>query len=278
MNVSSKVHSWAELIVCLFAAILGSSGCHQPEQWCYTGPRVYLIEGTPNERSDALKSIAHELTCQEINAQVYTPDNWLKIVVDIDANPDEEVILVGHGHGAFLCTQVVRHYAQCHKMKHIDAVFTIDAYKKDWPHNAQERGDDDPHEPPMPIPIGHNAIKVRNYVQQNPDSTKWGSDLVSTRASNIAEEHPFYWYDDYWIRREVTGQHLAHDLTDMGVTHETIDNYDRLVQRIVRLCRKAALSPYHYTPPEHHVDVAPKALPIPTPTGSRKTAALGPPA
>lgn len=274
MRVTSRFLSGVAPIACVVAAMSGASGCHQPEEWCYTGPRVYLIEGTCDEQSDALAAIAHELTCQEINAKVYTPENWLKIVVDIDAQPDEEVILVGHDHGAFLATQVVRHYAQCHKMKHIDAVFTIDTYNKDWPHNAHERGDDDPHEQPMPTPIGHNAIKVRNYVQQNPDSRKWGSDLVSTRASNIAEEHPYYWYDDYWDRREVTGQHLAHDLTDLGVTHETIDNDDRLVQRIVRLCRKAALSPYHYTPPEHHVDVAPKARFIPTPTGPGKTTAL----
>ena len=250
------------------------SGCHRPEQWCFTGPRVYLIQGTPDECSDALPEIARELHSHEINAKLYSPDNWLKIVVDIDADPDEEVILVGHGHGAFLATQVVRHYAQCHKMKHIDAVFTIDAYNKDWPHNSHERGADDPHEQPMPIPIGHNAIKIRNYTQRNCDSKKWGSDLVSTRASNIAEEHPYYWYDDYWNRREVTGQRLAQELTECGVTHETIDNNDRLVQRIVRLCRKAALSPYHYTPPEHHVDVSPKARPIPTPTRPRNTAAL----
>jgi hypothetical protein len=276
MYVNPNKHSWAALIALLMVGVSFGSGCHQPEQWCYTGPRVYLIAGTPNECSDALPAIARELHCHEVNAKVYNPDNWLKIVVDIDANPHEEVILVGHGHGAFLATQIVRHYAQCHKMKYIDAVFTIDAYNKDWPHNACERGDDDAHEQPMPIPIGHNAIKVRNYNQQNPDSTRWGSDLVSSRASNIAEDHPFYWYDDYWNRREVTGQRHAFDLTDCDVTHESIDNHDRLVQRIVRLCRKAALSPYHYTPPEHHVDAASKARPIPTPTGPGKTTALGP--
>lgn len=230
----------------------------EPEVWPYTGPRVYLIEGTKSEQSDELAKIQAALQAQEINARVYTPDNWLQIVVDIDDKPDEEAILVGHGHGAFLCTQVVRHYAQHHKMKHIDAVFTIDAFNKDWPHNAKENGDSDEHTQPMAIPIGHNAIKVRNYVQSNPDSKKWGSDLVSTRASNIKEEHPYYWYDDYWNRREVTGQHLKYDLTKLGVTHETIDNNARVVKRIIRLCRKAALSPYHYTPPEHHVDVPPK--------------------
>jgi hypothetical protein len=56
---------------------------------------------------------------------------------------------------------------------------------------------------------------------------------------------------------------------NLAVRHETIDNEPRLVQRIVWSCRKAALSPYHYTPPEHHVDVPPKAQPIeePSPTG-----------
>ena len=120
------------------SSLFSATGCHKPETWSYTGPRVYLIEGTEDEDSDALYQIRDELRKQEINAEIYSPDNWLKIVVDIDNKYDEEVILVGHGHGAFLATQVVRHYAQHHKMKHIDAVFTLDAYNKDWPHNAQE--------------------------------------------------------------------------------------------------------------------------------------------
>lgn len=235
--------------------LAGSVGCHEPEQWSYTGPRVYLIGGEENEESDALYRMRDELRACEINAEVYRPDNWLKIVVDIDADPDEEVVLVGHGHGGFLATQVVRHYAQEHKMKHIEAVFVLDAYNKDWPHNAQERGEEDPHEPPMQTPIGHNALKARNYVQRNPDSQRWGSEMASTRASNLAPQHPYYWYDDYWDRREVTGQAHQVDVTSTGVSHESIDNAEKMVQRIVKLCRKAALSPYHYTPPEHHVDV-----------------------
>ncbi len=240
------------------AALAGAAGCHQPEKWAYTGPRVYLIQGTEDERSDGLQRIQAELAKQEINAKLYSPDDWLRIVVDIDADPDEEVILVGHGHGAFLATQVVRHYAQKHKMKHIEAVFTLDAFNKDWPHNEQERGEKQPHAQPMGTPVGHNALKVRNYVQKAPASRRWGSDLVSTRASNLAPQHPYYWYDDYWDRRPVTGQHLAEDVTSLGVNHESIDNPGEMVHRIVRLCRKAALSPFHYTPPEHHVDVQQK--------------------
>lgn len=234
--------------------VLAISGCHKPEIWQFTGPRVYLIEGTPDESSEGLAVIRHALAEQEINAKVYYPDDWLKIVVDIDAKPDEEVILVGHGHGAFLATQVVRHYAQQHKTKFIEAVFTVDAFNKDWPHNECERGEKEPHVQPMPTPIGHNALKVRNYVQKNPESLRWGSDMVTTRGSNVAMNHPYYWYDDYWDRRVVTGQHLAEEIKDACVAHETIDNQDELVQRIVMMCRKAALSPYHYTPPEHHPD------------------------
>lgn len=245
-----------------------ATGCHRPESWSYTGPRVYLIEGTPDEASDGLALVRHELAKQEINAKIYYPDDWLKIVVDIDADPDEEAILVGHGHGAFLATQVVRHYAQRHKTKFIEAVFTLDAFNKDWPHNARERGDEDPHVQPMPIPIGHNALKVRNDVQDHPDSRRWGSDLVSTRGSNIALHHPYYWYDDYWDRRVVTGQHLAERIADEGIVHETIDNHVELLQRIITMCRRAALSPYHYTPPEHHPDVKPedRARPESSPT------------
>ncbi len=241
----------------LFAAAV-ATGCHQPEKWSYTGPRVYLIEGTADEASDGMALIRHELEKNEINAKVYYPDNWLRIVVDIDARPDEEVILVGHGHGAFLATQVVRHYAQRHKTKFIEAVLTLDAFNKDWPHNECERGEKEPHTQPMPTPIGHNALKVRNYVQSNPDSMRWGSDLVTTRATNVSCEHPYYWYDDYWNRREITGQHIA-ETVEGGVAHETIDNHAELVQRIVMLCRKAALSPYHYTPAEHHPDVEAKS-------------------
>jgi hypothetical protein len=238
-----------------------AAGCHQPEQWAYSGPRVYLIEGTAGERSDGLAIIRHELARQEINAKIYYPDDWLKIVVDIDAKPDEQVILVGHGHGAFLATQVVRHYAQEHKTKFIEAVFTIDAFNKDWPHNCHERCICCPHTPPMDTPIGHNALKVENYVQRHGCCKRWGSELASTRASNAATAHPYYWYDDYWDRRPLTGQRIATDLSRSGVCHESIDNHAALVQRIIKMCRKAALSAYHYTPPEHHPDVAPKASP-----------------
>ncbi|MFQ5430503.1 MAG: hypothetical protein ACE5E1_09360 [Phycisphaerae bacterium] len=237
-----------------FLVVTALAGCHKPESWSYTGPRVYLIEGETNENSDGLAQICHELQRQEINARLYTPDDWLKIVVDIDDDPDEEAILVGHGHGAFLATQVVRHYAQRHKTKYIKAVFTLDPYNKDWPHSLRECGRWPPHGKPMAIPIGHNAHKVRNYTQANPDSRRWGSDLVSTRASNIAMQHPYYWYDDYWTRRPVTGQILSRAVSGDAVLHETIDNDEALVQRIILMCRRAALSPYHYTPPEHHPD------------------------
>jgi hypothetical protein len=250
--------------------VMASLGCHQPEKWSYTGPRVYLIEGAEDEQSDGLALIRHELARREINAAVYQPDNWLKIVVDIDSRPDEEVILVGHGHGAFLATQVVRHYAQHHKTKLIDAVITLDAFNKDWPHNARERGDEEPHSRPMNTPIGHNALKVRNYSQTSPESSRWGSDLVSTRASNIALHHPYYWYDDYWDRRPVTGQVLRSEVE--GVTHETIDDAVEVVERVTMLCRRAALSPFHYTPPYHHPDAPAKAQPRRT---GRKPARAG---
>lgn len=253
-------------------SLAATTACHKPESWSFTGPRVYLIEGTPDEESDGLTLIRHELEKHEINAKIYYPDDWLKIVVDIDAQPDEEAILVGHGHGAFLATQVVRHYAQRHKMKFIEAIFTLDAFNKDWPHNEYERDEKEPHVQPMPIPIGHNAIKVRNYTQDNPDSWRWGSDLVSTRASNIALEHPYYWYDDYWNRRPVTGQHLVEKIQDGNVLHVTIDNHEALIQRIIMMCRKAALSPYHYTPPEHHPDVKKKDRQEPTPRQRREAA------
>lgn len=248
------------VVAALAAAVFGHLvGCHQPENWSFTGPRVYLIGGEPNEDSEGLEVLRDELDRREVNAKIYRPDNWLKIVVDIDARPDEEVILVGHGHGAFLATQVVRHYAQHHKTKFIEAVFALDAFNKDWPHNERERGAKEPHEQPMPTPIGHNAIKVQNYTQRSPESCRWGGDLVSTRASNLALEHPYYWYDDYWDRRPVAGQHLNEPIE--GVTHETIDNQEELLQRILLACRKAALSPYHYTPPRHHPDVQEEAQP-----------------
>jgi hypothetical protein len=246
------MRTFQSIAVCAVTVIF-AAGCHKPERWSYTGPRVYLIEGTADECSDGLALIRQELECREINAKIYHPDDWLKIVVDIDDKPDEEAILVGHGHGAFLATQVVRHYAQEHKAKFIEAVYTIDAYNKDWPHNGHENGACDPHCKPMNTPIGHNAIKVRNYNQCCPDSERWGSDLVSTRASNLACQHPYYWYDDYWNRREVTGQILSHPID--GVSHETIDNDQELVDRITLMCRRAALSHFHYTPPYHHPDV-----------------------
>ena len=240
-------------VVLAGTALLMATGCHRPEKWSHTGPRVYLIQGATDEQSDGLDLVRDELNKREINAKVYDPDDWLWIVADIDAKPDEEVILVGRGHGAFLATQVVRHYAQHHKTKFIEAVFTIDAFNKDWPHNADECGEKDPHERPMDIPIGHNALKVRNYAQTDDESTRWGSGLVSTRASDIAAQHPYYWYDDYWNRRPVTGQVLRHEIE--GVTHETIADDQELVDKITMMCRRAALSPFHYTPPYHHPDV-----------------------
>lgn len=235
-----------------------SAGCGPKAQdWQYTGPRVYLIEGTDGERSDGLHEIEKSLTDNEVNARVFEYDDWLDIVRDIDADPDEEVILVGHGHGAFLATQVVRHYAQSHKSKHIEAIFTIDAYNKDWPHSLKQCGRWDPHERPMLMPVGQNALKVRNYNQDNTDSRRWGADLATTRGTSLSNRHPYYWYDNFWTRDDLGGQRLYYRVRSDGIVHETIDNDGALVQRIIKLCRKSALSPFHYTPPEHHPYVAP---------------------
>ncbi|MFQ5424104.1 MAG: hypothetical protein ACE5F9_08995 [Phycisphaerae bacterium] len=271
MNRRSRVMTFVVLSAPALAALSVMTGCQQPTKWAYTGPRVYLIKGTAADESDALDRIRDTLAANEINAEVYRPDNWLKVVADIDADYDEEAILVGHGHGAFLCTQVVRHYAQRHKTKLIDAVFTIDAFNKDWPHSACQRGDDTPRRLPTPIPVGHNALKVRNFVQRNPDSRTWGTDLVSTRASELAMEHPYYWYDHYWYDHRLGGQIAPAEVVGGGVIHQTIDNEQTLVQRILRLCRKEALSPYHYTPPEHHPDVQTKKRPDRATKTPRKT-------
>ncbi|HWL94654.1 MAG TPA: hypothetical protein VNT79_14125 [Phycisphaerae bacterium] len=255
----------------LFATLL-AAGCQGPERWEAAGPRVYLIEGDSLDASNGLESVCERLRTHRVNARVYRPKNWLCIIGDIDARPHEEAILVGHGHGAFLATQVVRHYAQRDRHKQIEAVISIDAYNKDWPHNNREAGFAEPHCKPMAIPVGHNALKVRNFNQSNPDSRRWGSDLVSTRRSNLRCEHPFHWYEDFWSRRAVTGQVLSEEMTAEGVLHETIDNDRALIERIVRMCRKAALSPYHYTPPEHHPDVeTPAAEPIEDAEGERAT-------
>ncbi|MBX3394735.1 MAG: hypothetical protein KF841_05165 [Phycisphaerae bacterium] len=247
-----SIHRKPSAIAIGLVALVFTSGCLHSEPRVYSGPAVYLIEGDSLDESDGLDLICDELTRQEIHARVYQPDNWLRIVKDIEARPNDDVILVGHGHGAFLATQVVRHFAQRHKSRFIKLVITLDAYNKDWPHNDCEAGFAEPHEKPMPIPIGHNALCIRNYNQCNPESRRWGADLVSTRASNLADQHPYYWYDDWWNRRPVTGQLLAHEVTNEGLVHETIDNDETLVRRVIELCRRAALSPYHYTPPEHH--------------------------
>lgn len=266
MNMALRgVRGWCIAVLPVVTCVL-TVGCRRSESVFLTGPCVYLIEGTVDEASDGLSQIRDELEGHGVNVRLYRPDNWLRIVADIDAAPHEKVILVGHGHGAFLATQVVRHYAQRHKMKFIDAVITLDPFNKDWPHNACERGEGRPRCRPMPIPVGHNAIKVRNYTQQDADSPRWGSDLVSTRASNLAFEHPYYWYDDFWNRRPVTGQHLAEEIRTEGIRHETIDNHQALLHRIILMCRKAALSPYHYTPPAHHPDVQKKTEPQPAPS------------
>ena len=316
-----------------------NAGCQKPTKFAYTGPRVYIIEGADWERSDGLRRIRDELQRNEIATEVYSPDNWLKIVRDIDKRPSEEAILVGHGHGAFLCTQVARDYAQHHKTKLIEAVFAIDPYNKDWPGNCcrwiccddrcdrddrcgddnrcasggacgakgkcgdggcksdgckskqscgkRDRCDDRDRcrdasccnasksgcergsceseskcdrtrrcDGPTPIPVGHNVQKVYVYNQCSPGSRVQGADLVTTRASNVAEQHPYYWYDHYWCDRPITGQRLGSCVCVNGIAHCTIDNEAELVQRIVRMCRKEALSPFHYTPSEHYVDVS----------------------
>lgn len=239
-----------------------AAGCQRPEAWPYTGPRVYLIHGDDLDESDGFDLVCDELRSEEINARTYSPDEWLRIISEIEARPDEEAILVGHGHGAFLATQVARHYAQRGNGKFIEAVICVDAYNKDWPHSANEAGFAEPHEKPMAIPIAHSVLRVRNYSQCNPDSRRWGSDLVSTRSSNLANQHPFYWYEDWWNRRPVSGQKLSQEMTAEGVMHETIDNDVELVRRLIELCRRAALSPYHYTPPEHHPDTQPGDAPM----------------
>lgn len=242
-----------QMFIVLGAGVLCAAvGCHKPTVWTYTGPRVYLIQGSGNDGTTSFYQLRDELERREINAAVYSPDDWLKVVVDIDKDPDEDAILVGHGHGAFLCTQVVRHYAQDHKTKHIKAVLSVDPYNKDWPHKWESYHGSNPRIAPEAIPLGHNANMAWNYRQTNSQSEVWGSDLVSTRDSNIREEHPYYWYDHYWYDRPITGQALRDDMTQVGVTHESIDNYPQLVERIVSLCRQQALNPFHYTPVRHH--------------------------
>ena len=250
-TICTKQHLSFALIAGALATV--TIGCGPKSMnWDYTGPRVYLIEGSNDDASGGLAQMRYELEQQEINARVVPYTDWLEIVRDIDSDCDEEVILVGHGHGGFLATQVVRHYAQEHKLKHIDAIFLVDTFNKDWPHTRKERGHSDPHKRPMSMPVGHNALKVRNYHQSCPDCNRWGSNVASTRRSDVDHDHPFYWYDGYWTHDDITGQKRGVSVDDDGVHHETIDNRDVLIQRIVQLCRKAALSPFHYTPPEHY--------------------------
>jgi len=253
------------LVIASFVFVMiGAVGCQKPTRFGYTGPRVYIIKGSDADHSEGLYRIHEQLRDQEIATEVYSPRDWLRVVRDIDRRPSEEAILVGHGHGAFLCTQVVRHYAQKHKTKLIEAVFSLDARNKDWPEGccwccSTCCCDDGKCEAqaasPTAIPVGHNAQKVYNWRQDSSQCPKPGADLVSTRASNVAHTHPYYWYDHYWCGAGVTGQELGTDVTPLMVNHSTIDNERELVERIVRLCHKEALSPYHYTPPEHYVDV-----------------------
>ncbi len=223
------------------------TGCHQPTNFAYTGPRVYLIKGTPNEVSDGLYELRDELNQHEIAAAVYSPDDWLKIVNTIDAKPDEEAILVGHGHGGFLATQVVRHYAQEHKMKFMKHVIVIDDFNKDWPYAETNAHN------PEAAPLGHNSRRADNFLQKTAASEIHGTTLISTRNSNVAEEHPYYWYDNYWDGKAFTGQKIATtDVTNLNVDHESIDNNKEVLDRILTLCRRSALSPFHYTPVRHH--------------------------
>jgi hypothetical protein len=249
---------WSRLgPMAVLACALMQTGCGKPEGWAWSGPRVYLIRGDGLDDSDGLDVIRDELTARQVNARTYGPGNWLQIITEIDAAPREEAILVGHGHGAFLATQVARHYAQRGNGKFIEAVIALDAYNKDWPHTACEAGFREPHSKPAPIPISHSVLRVRNFNQSNPDSRRWGADLVSTRGSNIANTHPFCWYDNWWNGRGVTGQLLSQEVTNEGIWHETIDNDAEVIERVIQLCRRAALSPFHYTPPEHHPMVMP---------------------
>ena len=254
------------IVMGLTLFIVSASGCQKPTRFAYSGPRVYIIKGSDGDHSEGLYRIEEELDNHEIATEVYSPRDWLRVVRDIDRRPSEEAILVGHGHGAFLCTQVVRHYAQEHKTKLIEAVFALDAHNKDWPTACccccqcdlcgGDRGVcENCAADPTPIPVGHNAQKVYAWRQHSGNCPTPGADLVSTRASNVAHTHPYYWYDHYWCGNGVTGQRLGVDVTHLDVNHGTIDNERELVDRIVRLCRKEALSPYHYTPPEHYPDV-----------------------
>lgn len=256
----------AALVLGLTLFTVSATGCQKPPRFAYTGPRVYIIKGCDADHSEGLYRVREELDNHQIATEVYSPRDWLRVVRDIDRRPSEEAILVGHGHGAFLCTQVVRHYAQKHKTKLIEAVFALDAHNKDWPTPCccccrcdmcgGDRGScGNCAAEPTPIPVGHNAQKVYVWRQRSENCPRHGADLISTRASNVAHTHPYYWYDHYWCGAGVTGQQLGVDVTHLDVNHGTIDNERELVERIVHLCRKEALSPYHYTPPEHYPDV-----------------------
>src|SRR5262245_46132430 len=84
--------------------IVNASGCQKPTRFAQTGPRVYIIKGSDADHSEGLYRISEELVSHQIATEVYSPRDWLRVVRDIDCRPSEEAILVGHGHGAFLCT------------------------------------------------------------------------------------------------------------------------------------------------------------------------------
>ena len=244
--------------------LLGVGGCtvhemnhaiHQPTEWGYRNARVYLIAGQDPDLSDGLMTVRDRLLSHRINAAVYSPADWLKVVVDIEQRPCEEAIVVGHGHGGFLALQVARHFAHPKQYKHIKAVITLDpVIKDDAFYHAEGPRDARGHHRKAPLAqtVPTNVGYVYNYVQRNPLASHWGAELATLRGTG-GEAVGYDLHDPRVIRRN--GQRLGVNVTALGVGHETIDNAPWLVDKVVYLCRRMAMTDYRYTPADDHPDL-----------------------
>ena len=86
MNAKSTVFCWASTAAFCVAAMAAGTGCHQPEKWSYTGPRVYLIEGAANEQ--LIEVIAAELNVKRSQVKVIRGQSSKRKVVEISGVED----------------------------------------------------------------------------------------------------------------------------------------------------------------------------------------------
>lgn len=215
--------------------------------WSYDGPRVYIVVNTQST-SEGLIRLQQELDALEINARLFEPADLKQIVNDIRHNRDQQIILIGHGHGGHTALQAAWAYAKCPEAKTIRALILLDAID---PSEQKTRGSEkhtSVYFAPPAQQLPANLLYVFNFVQRNSDALHWGYPVICPRGSGRQ------------IATDVSQARFVHDafeanyeLATRQIDHESIDDAPQVMDQVRTLVRKLHADSFAHTPVQHRL-------------------------